>query len=173
MKSQNSHIVLDFACKQDWNEMRFQGGHRFCDRCSHVVYDLRNKSAEEIAALASGGKICGRVDIKQLEPDLIPLRFPKFGLPVRIAATLIGLAGIMNEKAAAQTSAAIIEVNQNAVTPVPATEIQAVPEPSEPLIEDVIANSEYAAKPKYYLSWRWPFVHKRQSSSRMGNIRVL
>ena len=67
-------IVLTFQCDQDWDEMKPTACGRFCDVCKREVFDLANKSTNEINRLkAANSNMCGVFNIEQVESDLIPL----------------------------------------------------------------------------------------------------
>lgn len=61
-------IQLNFKCNESWEKMSQNDKGRFCKSCSKNVFDLTNKSDEEIRKLYSEnkGKMCGRVTQSQI-----------------------------------------------------------------------------------------------------------
>lgn len=61
-------IALSFKCTKSWDNMSDNKIGKFCNQCSKNVYDLTDKSQEEIGQLyqENNGKLCGKVYPHQL-----------------------------------------------------------------------------------------------------------
>lgn len=61
-------IQLNFKCNESWGNMKATNAGRFCHSCKKNVFDLTNKSDEEIEKLyhENNGKMCGRIKSSQL-----------------------------------------------------------------------------------------------------------
>lgn len=63
----SSFIKIENPCKESWGNMHEISGGRFCDLCSKKVWDLTEKSDEEIEKiLGENPKICGRINRSKL-----------------------------------------------------------------------------------------------------------
>lgn len=61
-------VHLNFKCNESWENMSPSNSGKFCDNCSKNVFDLTNKSEEDIKKLyrENNGKMCGRIRSTQL-----------------------------------------------------------------------------------------------------------
>lgn len=61
-------IQLNFKCNESWGNMKATNTGRFCDSCEKNVFDLTNKSDDDIKKLyyENNGKMCGRIKSSQL-----------------------------------------------------------------------------------------------------------
>ena len=66
-------IRLNFNCHENWNNMTPSEQGRFCDSCAKNVFDLTNKSDDEIRLIytQNKGKMCGRIRSTQLGRPLV------------------------------------------------------------------------------------------------------
>ncbi|MDG1333525.1 MAG: T9SS type A sorting domain-containing protein [Crocinitomicaceae bacterium] len=64
------NIDIPEPCSENWNEMSPTEKGAFCQKCAIDVYDFTNKSGDEIRDILTlniGGRVCGRIEPKQLE----------------------------------------------------------------------------------------------------------
>ena len=55
------------SCQENWDKMSERAQGRYCDVCNLTVFNLKDKSLEEIEDLhESEGKICGRINSMQV-----------------------------------------------------------------------------------------------------------
>jgi hypothetical protein len=84
MKIKKLILSIPEPCHEDWNKMTPDAKGRFCGSCNKSVYDLSNKSDEEIHDILKGhesGKICGHVKNTQLNRPL------NFSVPLHLLPT--------------------------------------------------------------------------------------
>ncbi|RKT00831.1 hypothetical protein [Chryseobacterium defluvii] len=98
-------IQIQSPCEESWNAMQSVSGGRFCDLCSKKVYDLTDKTDEEIQSiLESNEAICGKIQSTRLYTHQEKLKpnynFSQF--PFRKMASGIFLAAMFTSNLNAQ-----------------------------------------------------------------------
>lgn len=64
------NINIPEPCSENWNEMSATEKGSFCQKCAIDVYDFTNKTGDEIRDILTlniGGRVCGKIEPKQLE----------------------------------------------------------------------------------------------------------
>lgn len=92
-------------CNVGRENMREISGGSFCDLCSKKVYDLSQKSDEEIKILLnSKGSICGRIQVSRLyhQEEISKTNYNFFNFPFRKLASGIFLAAMFSSNINAQ-----------------------------------------------------------------------
>jgi hypothetical protein len=165
-------VLTDYGlqCSANWNEMLPTSCGRFCESCNKTVIDFTAHSTQDIDAYFKANPgTCGRFRLEQVERDKIPLR-----VPIRIpSAMLIAL-----------TTAAITPILAPAMKPgirleqpihpdpfqsesypdslIRPNKVQICPiEPAVPAAE-VHTTKNYSNPKGFYLSWEFPFIHKKR-----------
>jgi hypothetical protein len=166
-------IVLEYACDQNWQDMKPTMNSRHCELCSKTVIDFRHKSITEIRKYSKGQEnLCGHFTVEQLEPDLIS--FEKLVSPFRKYSVII-LSFISIELAGAPSSKGTnkIKITQT-ISPIQKVEFDNVNHNFQEdfYIKDkieVIPIQEVSKKRRrLYFSKRFPFIHYRQKVRTAG-----
>lgn len=152
------------TCDQRWEDMRPMGDHRFCERCSKPVFDFTAwEHAELKAYFAAHPETCGQFRLDQVQPGLRPLPdLPRELLRGAFAAlaalSLAGASAQMPVPAPASTE-------QHASSPSAGSDAEAPREPEERcwIEKEAPPVAAAARKPRYYLSWRFPFIHRART----------
>jgi hypothetical protein len=164
---------MAFECDQDWDAMRPTANGRHCAQCDHAVVDFTHWERQAMLDhLHANPGTCGLYTTEQVEPDLVPI------------ADIGG--GLLRGAFAALAALALHTAHAQAPTPAPApTEQHPVQQPvtTEEAGEQYDAEEKcWMEKPvkeaapvrqhgrsKFYISKRFPFVHKRRPR-RMGKM---
>jgi hypothetical protein len=162
---------LQFQCDQDWDEMKPTACGRFCTVCNKEVHDLTGKSIKEIDRLkGEKGDLCGVFLPQQLEQDLVPLEIPAVSKLRYFAAFLATFLGLELSSGKAQdkkenTNVLVMKEEKtpsvNTVTAVSSSPKVMEDENGEP-IEAAPKKRTHYKKKKYYVSRRFPFIHRRR-----------
>lgn len=164
-------IKMTFICNQEWDSMKVTSNGRYCDSCKKEVHNFTNKSVKEINSIKStAGELCGIFKIEQIEPDLIPIEFNFVKKLKYVAATVATFFGLELSNAKAQkTNDTPTEINSGSETTITTNEniqngrcVLVVKEDNEEKIETESIQHIAKRKHKYYLSKRFPFIHKRR-----------
>lgn len=161
---------MKFTCNQNWDSMKVTSNGRYCDVCKKEVHNFTNKSVTEINAIKSSyGELCGRFNVEQIEPDLIPIDFAFAKKLKYAAATIATFLGLELNQAKAQTvnenptelnsENGTITTNENIQN---GKCVQIVKEDVEEEIEEQPNHSVTKKRHRYYLSKRFPFIKKRR-----------
>ncbi len=164
-------IKMKFVCNQNWDSMKVTSNGRYCDSCKKEVHNFTNKSVKEINSIKStAGELCGIFKIEQIEPDLIPIEFNFTKKLKYVAATVTTFLGLeLSDAKAQKTNDTPTEISsENPIITTPNENIQngkcvlMVKEDNEEQLD--IEPIQHIAKRrhKYYLSKRFPFVHKKR-----------
>ena len=162
-------------CSQRWEDMRpITEGERFCDRCAKPVIDFTDWDDDALHAwFAAHPESCGQFNLEQVRPDLLPVP----GLPRELlrgafaALAALSLSGAMAQRA---------QPEPQTMEQMPASEAPSVA--SRAVLSKENGDRCWAEKepldaapvkrrrPRYYLSWSFPFVHKARKLR--GKIRI-
>lgn len=161
---------MRFTCDQTWEAMESQGSDRFCDRCANPVIDFTNTERTTLLKFyeAEPGT-CGRFTLEQLEPDLVPL-------PAVHRQLLKGAISVLAVLALHTSNA------QSPTAPGPATEQTTGDRRGQEQVPvelwekcwiekdtgPITATATPVPKVRYYVSTRFPFVHKRRQFRVIG-----
>jgi hypothetical protein len=169
-------VKLEFNCDQDWDNMKPTACGRFCTVCNKEVHDFRYKSLDEIKRRQQlEGKVCGVFLPEQVDQELIPLSFGWLERWKVWLATIATLLGLETAKLYAQSppKSTIEVVDQKKIPEAPANKKNDVVNKADENGEDILSTPSTkppAGKSKYYLSKRFPFIHKRRKF--MGRIMM-
>jgi hypothetical protein len=141
-------------------------GGRFCDGCQKPVIDFTTWREEELQAwFRTGARGCGRFEVQQLDPSLVPIdqigRSLQRGLFATAAAFVIGNSQAQTIDPIAPTEQVDSSFNSNghgvnARLAVEARNPKLTRETCPPIAPPPIR----VFKKRTYLSWRFPFVHR-------------
>lgn len=163
-------------CSQRWEDMRLVAeGERFCDSCAKPVIDFTAWNDADLRAwFTEHPDSCGQFNLEQVRPDLVPMP----GLPSDLlrgafaALAALSLSGAMAQRAEPEMPAT--EQAPVAKSTGSAFNSTHLPEDGERCWAekdaDVVAPVK-ARRPRYYLSWRFPFVHKARRIR--GKVRFI
>lgn len=163
-------------CKQDWNDLEPAASGRFCKHCQKNVVDFRQSSRSAILAhYQKAPDTCGFLYLEQLEPSLRPLQRFLYQ-PLVLLFSLLSWAGVQNliaqnpqsppgTEQQPYTRDSITDKACYLLTPVSIESNEALGDQnsSQPASSKTIKK-----KNKYFLSWRFPFIHKRKTRRFMG-----
>ncbi len=109
-------LTIPTPCNENWDQMTPQEQGRHCDKCNLVVTDFTAMSNEEILQYLNKntGKVCGRVEEKQLyQTPTVTLKLKKFLYALAVCflpfAAITGLSTLIPISAKAQTDAGGLE----------------------------------------------------------------
>jgi len=158
---------MRFSCDQPWEAMRpLPDGNRFCESCAKPVIDFTTwERPAMLAWFKEHPETCGQFRIDQVQPDLKPMpELPRDLLRGAFAA----LAALSISGAYAQ---------REPVTPAPTEQLPSggakdeafhaimPPEDGERCWDEKEADAVIAPparRPRYYTSWRFPFIHRHR-----------
>lgn len=155
---------MEVDCPKDWDAMTPVSCGRFCEGCNKVVLDLRGKSYEEIKALRAKEKICGIFLPEQVAEETISLeKGGKVRVWLAACIAFLGLEiGAAHAQAPAPDTVQVIQVKKQAAPPG-----IVIAENTEQAPVDTMKPAT-KKKSKYYISKRFPFVHKRKKAFWIG-----
>lgn len=164
-------IQMTFICDQGWDDMTISGLGRHCSLCQCVVHDFTGMSTAEIMERSKSKTLCGSFSPEQLDPTLVPLRWPvSLKAAMLTAGALVGVevsgahARQIPDKPKTEVSSSGLDVQ-----PVSATSAQAV-NTAPPMGNDDCGVKRSPRRKRYYLTWRFPFV-KRSYIRVVGRYR--
>lgn len=164
---------LAFECDQDWEAMRPTASGRQCAQCDHAVVDFtRWERQAMLEHLRANPGTCGLYTTEQVEPGLVAI--PELSGQL-LRGAFAALAALTLHTAQAQPNAPTPAPTeqQPVVQPGPRVETRAEKDPGakcwmeEPAEEAAPVRQHRHSK--YYVSGRFPFVHKRRPR-RMGRM---
>jgi hypothetical protein len=167
-------VHINYLCHQPFWNFKKQGTNDFCKHCNHQIHDFTHSTPEEIIRVLeqNNGKTCGRFYSDQFKEDARTKHSP--------AAYKIALASLISFFAFTKLEA------QSSATDSVKTEQHANPlfqnSPSDPVVVEkgnavntcpVGGAPEIITPPRkrrYYVSSRFPFIHKKRTYMMTGDI---
>lgn len=159
---------MRFTCDQQWEEMRPEGTDRYCEQCAKPVIDFTAWDRTELKAwYAKHPETCGLFRIEQMDPSLVPLPEVPRGL---LNGALAALAALTLHTAQAQVPTSPPTPTEQVPATTTASEQSALPVQEKCWMEKPAPEQAVAPKrrAKYYVSARFPFVHKRRVFRTIG-----
>lgn len=162
-------------CSQRWEDMRpITEGERFCDRCAKPVIDFTDWDDDALHAwFAARPESCGQFNLEQVRPDLLPVP----GVPRELlrgafaALAALSLSGAVAQRPQPVPQAMEQVPSQDAPSTTPrAVQAQEDGERCWAEKESLDSAPVKRRRPRYYLSWSFPFVHKARKLR--GKIRI-
>lgn len=159
---------MRFTCDQAWEALRPDGTDRYCEQCAKPVIDFTAWTRTELKAwYAEHPDTCGLFRIEQVDPGLVPVPELPRGL---MNGAMAALAALTLHTAQAQVPTPRTAPTEQTPASTTTAELEAAVDGEKcwmekPAPEAVIAP---ARKAKYYVSARFPFVHKRRVFRTMG-----
>lgn len=155
------------TCNQQWDAMRpMADGNRFCESCAKPVIDFTEwERPAMLAWFKDHPETCGQFSIAQVQPDLKPLpELPRDMLRGAFAAlAALSIAGAQAQRE--PIAPAPTEQLPTSGAKDQAHHVVAAPEDGERCWDEKVADAVGAAparRPRYYMSWRFPFIHKQR-----------
>lgn len=163
--NQQSVIHLKYQCHEPSWKFKKQGKEVICKSCCRQMLDFTNMTEQEIVFAITNKKkdSCGIFYHEQVIIDKDTKQGPsltKILVASAIASitTFTGLAQVNNSQPYKTEQNSINNISEASVDTLPEVECYQIPE--EYSSEKVIENPNTANK--YYLSWKFPFIHKRK-----------
>lgn len=164
---------MAFECDQDWDAMRPTANGRHCAQCDHAVVDFtRWERQAMLEHLHKNPGTCGLYTTGQVEPGLVPIPDLSGGL-LRGAFAALAALTLHTTQAQTHVPAPAPTEQQPVAQPGPRVETRAEKDPGakcwmeEPAEEAAPVRQHRHSK--FYVSGRFPFVHKRRPR-RMGKL---
>jgi hypothetical protein len=153
---------MQVTCSQRWDDLEQRGSVRHCSACDKPVTDFTDWDRDELRAwTAQHPGACGLFRLDQVQPDAWPL--PPVGSEWLRGAMAVLTALALAGASAQQAPTPPVTTEQVAVNPASRAALRGevvlikAPEPAE-----AVACSAPERRPKYYLSARFPFIHRRR-----------
>jgi|688.fasta_scaffold24756_6 hypothetical protein len=159
---------MRFSCDQQWEAMRPEGKDRYCEQCAKPVIDFTAWNRTELKAwYAEHPETCGMFRVEQVDPGLVPLPELPRGL---LNGAMAALAALTLHTAQAQVPAPRTAPTEQTPASTTPTQQQVPLDGEKCWMEKPAPEQAVAPKPRarYYMSARFPFVHKRRVFRTIG-----
>ena len=159
---------MRFTCDQQWEAMRPEGTDRYCEQCAMPVIDFTAWTRTELKAwYAEHPETCGMFRIEQVDPGMVPLPEVPRGL---LNGAMAALAALTLHTAHAQVPAPHNAPTEQTPTGSATAETKAALVDKKCWMEKAAPEQAVPPKPRarYYVSGRFPFVHKRRAFRTIG-----
>lgn len=172
MSETSSSSKKKINCDQDWSDMSFMKGGRFCENCRKKVHDFTQYSNQELDDfLSKNSTVCGRFRVEQIDRDLIaPVQFPYKLKILTWAAGLFFSLESSDSLGQGQDSVktelnTLIKYSKPDTIQTPQTNTAALPK-----VEKSKPKKRHKARrrKRIYLSRRFPFLRIQSSRHLMG-----
>ena len=148
--------------------MRPDGTDRYCTQCAKPVINFTAWTRTELKAwYAEHPETCGLFRIEQVDPGLVPLPELPRGL---LNGAMAALAALTLHTAQAQVPTPRTAPTEQTPASTTSTDLEAAEDGEKCWMEKPAPEQAVTPKrrAKYYVSARFPFVHKRQVFRTMG-----
>ncbi|MBL7982209.1 MAG: hypothetical protein JNL52_10435 [Flavobacteriales bacterium] len=159
---------MRFTCDQRWEAMRPEGTDRYCEQCAKPVIDFTAWSRTDLKAwYAEHPETCGMFRIEQVDPGLVPVPELPRGL---LNSAMAALAALTLHTAQAQVPTPRTPPTEQTPASTTTTHLETAVVDEKCWMEKPAPEKAVAPKPRarYYVSGRFPFVHKRRAFRTIG-----
>ncbi len=169
-------------CDRDWGSMELQNGEKYCTDCNKCVKDFTHWDRDAIKTwYASHPETCGYFKREDIEYDMIPLErvFPFRRWAMLILGALFTGAGLSAQSINDTTETETVqEPVQQIPVVIPNRHTDSTRHEATGLNDEKQIKTVAVRKPpgkirkRYYLSWRFPFLHKRRAHRKLMGCPV-